>query len=98
MSDYKDKTSAAVKQIAEQLETNEENINNKNIQSYNEPKDSTFLTEEKLFGQVIAKSIAKILDGEIKQELKIENTAMYSQCKNACPYIIKQRNIDSTVL
>ena len=29
------------------------------------------MTEDKLFGQVILKSITKIPDGEIKEELKI---------------------------
>ena len=42
------------------------------IQLYDEPKESTFVTEDELFGQVIAKSIAKIPDGKIKEELKIE--------------------------
>ena len=43
------------------------------IPSFDEPKESrTFVTEDELFGQVIAKSIAKIPDGEIKEELKIE--------------------------
>ena len=43
------------------------------IQSFDEPKESrTFVTEDELFGQVIAKSIAKIPDGEIKEKLKIE--------------------------
>ena len=43
------------------------------IQSYDEPKESrTFVTEDELFGQVIAKSIAKIPVGDIKEELKIK--------------------------
>ena len=42
------------------------------IQSCDEPKESTFVTEDGLFGQVIAKSIAKIPDDEIKGEVKIE--------------------------
>ena len=43
------------------------------IPSFDEPKESrTFVTEDELFGQVIAKSIDKIPDGEIKEELKIE--------------------------
>ena len=42
------------------------------IQSYDEPKKSrTFVTEDELFGQVIARSIPKIPVGEIK-ELKIK--------------------------
>ena len=39
---------------------------------YDEPKESTFVTEDELLGQVFAKSIAKIPDGDIKEELKIE--------------------------
>ena len=42
------------------------------IQSYDEPKESTFVTEDELLGQVFTKSIAKIPDGDIKEELKIE--------------------------
>ena len=41
------------------------------IQSYDEPKESTFVMEDELFGQFIAKSIAETPDGEIK-EFKIE--------------------------
>ena len=85
LSDYKDKKSAAVKQIPEQLETNEENFNKKSIQSYNELKDSTFLTEDELFGQVIGKSIAKTPDGEIKQELKIEIQQCILNAKRRAP-------------
>ena len=42
------------------------------IQSYDKPKESTSVMEDVLFGQVIAKFIAKIRDGEIKEELKIK--------------------------
>ena len=43
------------------------------IPSFDKPKESrTFVMEDELFGQVIAKSIAKIPNGEIKEELKIE--------------------------
>ena len=52
--------------------TNQNALISKLIQSYDEPKESTFVTEDELFGQVIAKSIAKTPDGEIKKELKIE--------------------------
>ena len=57
----------------------------KNIQSYNEPKDSTFLTEDELFGQVIGKSIAKIPDDEIKQELKIDIQQCILNAKRRAP-------------
>ena len=50
--------------------TNQNALMSKLIQSYDEPKESTFVTEDELFGQVLAKSIAKIPDGEIKEELK----------------------------
>ena len=52
--------------------TNQNALMPKLIQSYDEPKESIFVTEDELFGQVIAKSIAKIPDGKIKEELKIE--------------------------
>ena len=52
--------------------TNQNALMSKLIQLYNEPKESTFVTEDELFGQVIAKSIARIPNGEIKEELKIE--------------------------
>ena len=42
------------------------------ILSYDEPKESTFVMEDELLGQVIAKSMAKIPDGGIKEEPKIE--------------------------
>ena len=51
--------------------TNQNALMSKLIQLYDELKESTFVTEDELFGQVIAKSIAKIPDGEIKEELKI---------------------------
>ena len=52
--------------------TNQNALMSKLIQLYNEPKESTFVTEDELFGQVIAKSIARIPNDEIKEELKIE--------------------------
>ena len=52
--------------------TNQNSLISKLVQSYDEPKESTFVTEDELFGQVIVKSIAKIPDGEIKEEIKIE--------------------------
>ena len=50
--------------------TNQNALMSKLIQSYDEPKESVFVTEDDLLGQVIVKSIAKIPDGEIKEELK----------------------------
>ena len=44
-----------------------------NVDSYEQSESGTSeLMEDDLFGQVVAKSIAKIPDGEIKEELKIE--------------------------
>ena len=56
------------------------------IQSYDEPKESrTFVTEDELFDQVIAKSIAKIPDGEIKEELKIKIRQCILNAKRRAP-------------
>ena len=56
------------------------------IQSYDEPKESrTFVTEDELFGQVIANSIAKIPDGEITEELKIEIQQCILNAKRRAP-------------
>ena len=52
--------------------TNQNALMWKLILSYNEPKESTFEMEDELLGLVIAKSMAKIPDGEIKEERKIE--------------------------
>ena len=52
--------------------TNQNALMSKLIQSCDKPKESTFLMEDELFDQVIAKSLAKIPDGEIKEELKTE--------------------------
>ena len=51
--------------------TNQNALMWKLILSYDEPKESTFVMEDELLDQVIAKSMAKIPDGEIK-ERKIE--------------------------
>ena len=52
--------------------TNQNALMLKLIQSYDETKESTFVTEDELLGQVLAKSMAEIPDGDIKEELKIE--------------------------
>ena len=44
-----------------------------------------FVTEDDLFGQVIAKSFAKIPDGEIKEELKIEIQKCILNAKRRAP-------------
>ena len=43
------------------------------------------MTEDELFGQVIAKSIAKIPDGEIKEELKIKIRQCILNAKRRAP-------------
>ena len=65
--------------------TNQNALMSKLIQSYDEPKESTFVTEDELFGQVIAKSIAKIPDGEITEELKIEIQQCILNAKRRAP-------------
>ena len=65
--------------------TNQNGLISKLIQSYDEPKDSTFVTEDELFGQVIAKSITKIPNGEIKEELKIEVQQCIVNAKRRAP-------------
>ena len=60
--------------------TNQNGLVSKLTQSYNEPKEPTFVTEDELSGQVIAKSIAKIPDGEIK-ELKLKYSNVFSMQK-----------------
>ena len=64
---------------------NQNALMSKPIQSYDEPKESTFVTEDELFGQVIAKSIAKIFDHEIKEELKIETQQCILNAKRRAP-------------
>ena len=55
------------------------------IQSYDEPKESTLVTKDELLGQVIAKSIAKILDGEIKEKRKTEIQQYILNAKRRAP-------------
>ena len=72
VSQFKKKRKEVNSSEVDEWMTNQNALMSKLIQSYDEPKESTFMTEDGLFGQVIAKSIAKIPDGEIKEELKIE--------------------------
>ena len=72
VSQFKKKMKEANSSEVDGWMTNQNALMSKLIQSYDEPKESTFVTEDELLGQVIAKSIAKIPDGEIKEELKIE--------------------------
>ena len=52
------------------------------IQSYDEPKESTFVTEDELFGQVV---VTEIRDVEIKEELKIEIQQCVLNAKRRAP-------------
>ena len=69
--------------------TNLNALMSKLIQSYDEPKESTFVTEDELFGQVIAKSIGKTPDGEIKEELKVSEYLFFLKSKNTVSFYIK---------
>ena len=69
--------------------TNQNALMSKLIQSYDEPKESTFVTEDELFGQVIAKSIGKTPDGEIKEELKVSEYLFFLKSKNTVSFYIK---------
>ena len=51
---------------------NQDTLTSKLIQSYDGTEESRKATEHELFGQVIVKSIAKISNGEIKEERKTE--------------------------
>ena len=72
VSQFKKKRKEVNSSEVDEWMTNQNALMSKLIQSYDEPKESTFVTEDELFGQVIAKSIARIPNGEIKEELKIE--------------------------
>ena len=65
--------------------TNQNALMSKLIQSYDEPKESTFVTEDELFGQIIAKSVARFPEGEIKEELKIEMQQCILNAKGCAP-------------
>ena len=72
VSQFKKKRKEVNSSEVDEWMTNQNALMSKLIQSYDEPKESTFVTEDELFGQVIAKSIAKIPVGDIKEELKIK--------------------------
>ena len=69
VSQFKKKREQVNSSEVDKWMTNQNALMSNLIQPYDELKESTFVTE---VGQVIAKSIAKIPDGEIKEELKIE--------------------------
>ena len=61
--------------------TNQNALMSKLIQSNDEPKESTFVTEDELFGQVIAKSIAKIPMVRLKKNLRLKYSNVFSMPK-----------------
>ena len=71
VSQFKKKRKKVNSSEVDKWMTNQNALMSNLIQSYDEPKESTFVMEDELFGQFIAKSIAETLDGEIK-EFKIE--------------------------
>ena len=85
VSQFKKKRKEVNSSEVDEWMTNQNALMSKLIQSYDEPKESTFVTEDELFGQVIAKSIAKIPNGEIKEELKIEIQQCILNAKRRAP-------------
>ena len=85
VSQFKKKRKEVNSSEVDEWMTNQNPLMSKLIQSYDEPKESTLVTEDELFGQVIAKSIAKIPDGEIKEELKIEIQQCILNAKRRAP-------------
>ena len=71
VSQFKKKRKKVNSSEVDKWMTNQNALMSNLIQSYDEPKESTFVMEDELFGQFIAKSIAETPDGEIK-EFKIE--------------------------
>ena len=72
VSQFKNKRTDVNSSEVDEWMTDQNALMSKLIQSYDGPKQSTFVMEDELFGQVIAKFIAKTPDGEIKEELKTE--------------------------
>ena len=85
VSQFKKKRKEINSSEVDEWMTNQNALMLKLIQSYDEPKESTFVTEDELFDQVIAKSIAKISDGEIKEELKIKIRQCILNAKRRAP-------------
>ena len=85
VSQFKKKRKEVNSSEVDEWVTNQNVLMSKLIQSYDEPKEATFLTEHELFGQAIVKSIAKIPDGEITEELKIEIQQCILNAKRRAP-------------
>ena len=85
VSQFKKKRKEVNSSEVDEWMANQNALISKMIQSYDEPKESTFVTEDELFGQVIAKSIAKIPNGEVKEELKIKIQQCILNAKRRAP-------------
>ena len=85
VSQFKKKRKEVNSNKVDEWMANQNALMSKLIQSYNEAKESTFVTEDELFGQVVAKSVAKIPDGEIKEELNIEIQQCILNAKKRAP-------------
>ena len=81
VSQFKKKRKEVNSSKVEQWMTNQNALMSKLIQSYDEPKESTFVTEDELFGQVIAKSIAKIPMVRLKKNLRLKYSNVFSMPK-----------------
>ena len=84
VSQFKRKEEVNSSEVDEWM-TNQNALMSKLIQSYDEPKESTFVTEDELFGRIIAKSVARFPEGEIKEELKIEMQQCILNAKGCAP-------------
>ena len=85
VSQFKKKREEVNSSEVDKWMTSQNALMSKLIKSYDEPKESTFVTDDELFGQFIVKSIAKIPDGEIKEELKIEIQQCILNAKRRAP-------------
>ena len=85
VSQFKKKKKEVNTSEVDEWMTKQNALMSKLIKSYDEPKESTFVTEEELFGQVIEKSIAKIPYEEIKEELKVEIQQCIFYAKRRAP-------------
>ena len=84
VSQFKRKEEVNSSEVDEWM-TNQNALMSKLIQSYDEPKESTFVTEDELFGQIIAKYVARFPEGEIKEEFKIEIQQCILNAKECAP-------------
>ena len=85
VSQFKKKRKEVNSSEVDEWMTNQNALMSKLIQSYDERKESTFVTEDELFGQVIGKYIVNIPHGLIKEELKIEIQQRILNAKTRAP-------------